>query len=198
MKKGLLSIFAVIVFVIAANAQTEKGSIMAGGNFSLDFDKAKYKSGSTSVDGEKTTTLTINPVGGYFIMDGLAVGADLTIETSKDKYENDDEFGYTHIALGPFVKYYHSSGFFGLGSFGLGSAKSKSTDAASGITSETTYGVSAWRLGAGYAIFLNDNVSLEPMLSYGSTSLKNKDADPEQKSISSGLSISVGFQIFLN
>lgn len=196
MKKFLLVVFALFGFLVTTNGQTEKGSIMAGGNISLNIQNEKIKTGSTTFDVGNSTSFTFNPTGGYFFIDGLAAGLDINLQTSKFKSDDDSyESKSTTISIGPFVKYYHSSNFFGMGSIGFGSSKSEVTN--NGNSGEAELGVSRWRLGAGYALFLNDHVSLEPMLSYGALTFKDKDADPESKDISSGLQFSIGFQIFL-
>ncbi|UII30989.1 porin family protein [Fulvivirga ulvae] len=195
MKKTLLAVIMVAAVVSFAQAQTEQGSILAGGSVSMEFENNKRETGSTTVDRGNSFYASFNPNVGYFFMDGLAVGLELGVSSSTFKADQSDyESRNTSLSFGPFVKYYHKSNFFGLGSFAVGSAKSEVDDNG---TSEVKYGLFNWRLGAGYAVFLNDHVSLEPMLSYGSNTLKNKDADPEIKTLDNGLMISVGFQIFL-
>lgn len=196
MKRTLLTVIIVAAIASFASAQTEQGRILAGGSFSMEFENNKRETGSTTVDRGNSFSASFNPNVGYFFIDGLAAGLELGITSSTFKADQSDfEDRYSSFTFGPFIKYYHKSNFFGMGRFGVGSAKSEQEDA--GGTDETKYGLFNWRLGAGYAVFLNDNVSLEPMLSYGSNTLKNKDADPEVKTIDNGLMISVGFQIFL-
>ncbi|GAA0894005.1 hypothetical protein GCM10009122_36850 [Fulvivirga kasyanovii] len=195
MKRTLLTVIIVAAVASFASAQTEQGRILAGGSFSMEFENNKVETGSTTVDRGNTFSASFNPNVGYFFVDGLAVGLELGITSSTFKADQSDyEERYSSLSFGPFVKYYHKSNFFGLGSFGVGSAKNEIDDNG---TSEVKYGLFNWRLGAGYAVFLNDNVSLEPMLSYGSDRRKNKDADPEVTVIDNDLMISVGFQIFL-
>ncbi|MBL6448881.1 porin family protein [Fulvivirga sp. 29W222] len=196
MKKTLLTGIIMIAGACFAQAQTEQGGILAGGSVSMDFENNKLEAGSTTVDRGNTFSVSFNPNVGYFFMDGLAGGLELEISSSTfTEDQTDFETKFSTFNFGPFVKYYHSSGLFGLGRFGVGSAKEVDEDA--GGTDETKFGVFTWRLGAGYALFLNDNVSLEPMLSYGSYNFTNKDSDPEVKTIDNSLRISVGFQIFL-
>lgn len=197
MKKTLLSIAATFAFVAALQAQTEQGSILAGGSLSFDFENNKAKTGSTTVDEGNTFYAAFNPQVGYFFIDGLAAG--LEVELSSTRFtpdQGDNESTFTIFSVGPFLKYYHSSGFFGTGKVAFGSSKSEFV-AGNGNFQEDKDNIFGWRLGAGYALFLNDKVSLEPMLSYGSYSVKDKDADPEVKDVDSSLRISVGFQIFL-
>ena len=190
MKKTLL-IVAGLFCAVFANAQTEKGNMIVGGDVSMDFATNKAESGGTSVDVGKTTSIEVSPQFGYFVMDRLAIGAELSYQNETFKPDgggNDDTFSL--VALGPFAKYYLENGLFGQLNVGFGSAKFDN-----GVN-ETKYSASAWRLGLGYAAFLNEHIAVEPMLSYGSDVLKNKDTDV--KSIDNSFRISVGFTIFLN
>lgn len=196
MKKLLLSVFVLTMVVTISNAQTEQGSMIVGGDVSLDFQKEKQSLGGTSTDMGKSTIVNLNPLFGYFFMDGLAAGLEVNFSNSTFKPEQIDGKGTSNtIAVGPFVKYYHESGVFGMANVSFGSAKYKNTF--NGTTNETTYSNFWWRVGAGYAVFLNESISLEPMLSYQSYTNKVKDSDPESKDITSGLQISAGFHIFL-
>jgi outer membrane protein len=197
MKKiTLFTLFFAGIFSFA-NAQTDKGSIIAGGDISFDFGKDKAKSNGTTVEFGKTTTVEFSPLAGYFFMDRLAGGLEFNINSTTFKEDGTgDKDVFTVIAVGPFVKYYHETGLFGMGSVGFGSIKDKTITGS--VTNEGTSGIFQWRLGAGYAAFLNDHVSVEPMLSYGALIIKDKDANPEVKDISNRLRISVAFNIFLD
>jgi hypothetical protein len=197
MKKLLLGIL-LIGFTITGNAQTGKGRVLVGGEVSFDLANNKTDVGGTvSTDG-KTTSILFAPKFGYFFMDRLVAGAEITFQSETFKPDGgggDDKFNA--LAFGPFVKYYLDNGVFGMGSFGIGSAKTE-FPTGQGTTNTTKYGISAWRLGVGYAAFLNDNISVEPMLSYGGDRLKNKDANPERIDITNSLTISVSLNIFLD
>ena len=197
MRKLLLGIL-LIGFTVTANAQTGKGRVLVGGEVSFDFANEKTDVGGTvSTDG-KNTSILFAPKFGYFFMDGLAVGAEITYLNNTFKPDGGGgDSKSNQLAFGPFVKYYLDNGIFGMGSFGLGTAKTE-FPAGQGTTNTTKYGISNWRLGVGYAAFLNDNVSVEPMLSYGGNRLKNKDANPERIDISNSLTISVSLNIFLD
>ena len=195
MKKTLL-VVAALFTVGLVNAQTEKGNMIVGGDVSLDFATNKAESNGTTVDVGKTTEIEFSPQFGYFVMDRLAIGAELTYQSETFKPDGgggDDKFSL--VGLGPFVKYYLENGIFGQLNAGFGSGKFETTNG-QGATQETKYSASTWRLGVGYAAFLNEHIAVEPMLSYGSDVLKNKDTDV--KSIDNSFRISVGFTIFLN
>lgn len=195
MKKLLLSIAAVAFILAPAVAQTEQGSIIAGGSVSLDLNSQKAEDPSgTSVDIGSSTNISFNPTFGYFVIDNLALGLEIGISSSK--FESDDgtfESKNSVTAFGPFVKYYLDNGVFGMGSVGFGSANSEFTSG--GSTTSNDLSVFQWRIGVGYAAFLNEFVAVEPMVSYGSQSLTD---DADFKDIESGITIGAGFTIFIH
>ena len=147
----------------------------------------------TSTDGS-SNSISFNPFGGYFIIDGIAVGAGISIQSDSFKPDGQPgKFTFSQLTVSPFGRYYHSSGFFGHLGFNFGSAKFK--DDTGGSTFEDKNSVFGFGLGGGYAIFLNDNVAIEPLLMYESNSLKDKDSDV--KDIQKGVVIRIGFNIFL-
>jgi len=87
-----------------------------------------------------------------------------------------DKFTSSTFQAGPFVRYYLPFGLFGEVNFTGGVQSSEFT---SGGTSSprTTNSLTSGFLGAGFAYFLNSNVSLEPLLGYGfdRTKLDNND-----------------------
>jgi outer membrane protein W len=196
MKKVLFTV-AMALAASAVFAQFNQGRMLAGGDFQFSSNTEKGKSGSTEVTIGKTTSFSLGPQFGYFLIDNLAVGASLSVTTSKFKPEddNDPENSGSELLLAPFVRYYLSQGIFFQGQFGIGSSKEEFSSG--NVTVETKYGLSSIGIGAGYAYFLNDHVAIEPLIGYSSVSRKEKDSDPEVKEISSGLFLRVGFQVYL-
>jgi hypothetical protein len=196
MKKTLFTLL-VVLGSMSAFAQFEQGTMLVGGDFGLEFstEKSKYNN-QTNTEG-KGSSFTLEPQFGYFVIDNLAVGGELGVSLSSWKPEGSDgKSSSTTITIAPFVRYYFEPGVFLEGKYAIGSSKFK--DDYFGDVEESKYGVSGWSLGAGYAIFLNDNVALEPMLGYQSMTLKNKTSgEPEVKGITSGLFARIGFQIYL-
>ena len=170
---------------------------MVGGSVGFSSQKQKFEFGSTSADVGTNTNISLTPSFGIFVADGIVAGAGLSITSNKFKSDVSDITNtLSSFSFAPFGRYYHESGLFGHLNFEIGSANDK--DKSGGITTETKFSVFGWRAGGGYALFLNNNVAVEPMVTYGSRSLKLKDSDPEQKDIFSGLMINVGFNIFIN
>lgn len=180
-------------------AQFNQGRMLVGGSAGIETSTEKDKTGSTTTTNGKWTSISLAPQFGYFVIDNLALGAVLDNSISKYNPESDNSSDLTLIdfSFQPFIRYYLNPGIFFQGAVGIGTGKSKVSE--DGQSQERTYGTSSWSLAAGYAIFLNDNVAIEPMLGYGSDVSKYASTDfaPESKDISSGLFLRVGFQIYL-
>ncbi len=135
MKKILLA-SAILVFGLI-NAQTEKGSWIAGGSTAIGFNNSttKYKTNGNSSDEPKVTSFAVTPSVGYFVVNNLAVGIDFGVnsETTKEReyhwgYSYDMKYKSNIFYLMPTVTYYFNTGkkllpYLGAG-IGLASIKS--------------------------------------------------------------------------
>lgn len=150
----------------------QKGNWMVGGSLgSLGY----------SFEG-KSFNINVNPRAGYFVSDGIAIGASVNggLTTSKDY---DDVWTY---GVAPFIRYYFPEGasatgrFFGQGEVGIaGSSIGNSADIALGI-------------GMGYAHFVTRSVALEAVAGYNYSKATTANATAQ-----SGLGVSLGFQIYI-
>jgi outer membrane protein len=197
MKKITILSALICCISLCANGQTEKGRYMVGGSVGFSSTKDKQEFTGVSTDGNKNTNIWVMPSFGLFVADGIVAGAGLAI--TSNKAESDDgtsSFTSSGLTIAPFARYYHESGLFGHLNFEIGSGKNKNESG--GTTTETKDSIFGWKVGGGYALFINNNVVVEPMITYGSTSLKAKDSPSDFKLTNSGLLISVGFNIFIN
>src|SRR5688500_3600475 len=145
MKKNVFTLFAFVLMVGAASAQTEMGSWLVGGNINLNTAKNNTNSG-------------VSPTAGYFFADNFAAGAMFDSNYNKGVNTSSTDFGF-----GPFARdYYGTSNTRPLlhGSWNYLSSKSE----VAGVSS-TTNG-SQFFLGAGLAGFINRNVALEALAGY--------------------------------
>ena len=97
MKKIILSLAAVLAFTLTSDAQTRKGTVLlgAGSQFSE----------------QNINTLAITPKVGYFVQDGIAIGALVNFHndnTDKGAYELNDNTA----EIGVFGRYYVSNNLF--------------------------------------------------------------------------------------
>jgi len=197
MKKLFLMACMIATLSTAGWAQfSKRGNILIGGssNLGIGSDTEKSKSGSTTTTDGKTTSFSLLPSAGYFFMDNLAAGAGMNLSTSTYKPDGGNgKYNSSSISLSPFVRYYFDK-IYAQGAFEFGSQKTKLIN---GSTTQTNKdGISGWSLLGGYALLLNETVTLEPQVGYQSIGYKDKDS--ENKDISSGLFIRMGIYVYLS
>lgn len=151
-------LFTLLVFSLQANAQLEKNTIMAGG--SLTFNNHTPKGGGSS-----STTFSINPNFGYFVAENFVIGTGLNFNA----YGSGNSFVYVSPYLRYYVKKFYLQTKFDYGRFNSQNNSNLSFD-------------------LGYALFLNDNVALEPAF-YFAQNLNGQG---------SNLGFKMGFQIYFN
>ncbi len=198
MKKMIL-VLLLAVAATGAFAQFNKGRMLVGGAVGFQTYTEKTKSGSTTTTEGRSTSISLTPQFGYFVIDNLAVGAGLDVSLSKFKPDSDNDFesSSSSFAFQPFVRYYIKPGIFFQGAVGFGSGSDKQSY--QGNSDKDKFGLFNWALSGGYALFLNDYVAVEPMVGFGMSTTKYKeDTDQaEYKAINSGLFLRVAFQIYL-
>lgn len=159
-----------ILISALANAQTDKGTIMAGGQLALKTNK-------------NASVFILNPNFGYFVGDNLAVGGNLRFDFSKAGTVSANEFG-----IGPFMRFY------------FGKAETKpflvvSADYLTNSIKTSTTKISnsgfGFLTGLGFAAFLNRNVAVEGIAGYNYAKYTNADGN-------GGFSLSLGFQLYFN
>jgi outer membrane protein len=195
--KKILFVIPILFSCTLSFGQFSQGRMLVGGGIGFQSLTNKDKSGSFSVTDSKTTIITLTPRFGYFVINNLAVGLGVEVLSGKSKFEQSNgELVSSQLLVGPFVRYYVGPGVFFQGDFNVGSSKDKSTGGS--ISQEEKFNLSRWSLGAGYAIFLNDHVAIEPLISYQSLTTKPKDSqDSDVKNINSGLNINLGIQVYI-
>jgi hypothetical protein len=195
MKRLILVFFALAGFT-QAFAQFEQGRMMVGGAVDLNSYGSTSVNGNTSTKVSRTTHFGLSPTFGYFVVNNFVVGGSLTLGSSVTKYKTqNDKFTSSSFVIGPFARYYFDN-FFVHGSAGIGISRSRfKGDRGQGVT---THNVSQLDLGGGYAFFLNDNVTFEPQLGFNVNVETDKDSDPKEADLTTGLYLKAGFQIYLN
>ncbi|UIR56940.1 porin family protein [Sphingobacterium sp. SRCM116780] len=153
-------------------APIQKGNWMVGGsigNIGYSFEG-------------KAFNIQLQPRAGYFVSDGIAVGAQANLGLTAIKGE-DNEWNY---GIAPFVRYYFPEGgtssgrFFAQGDIGIaGSSVGKGASLALGAN-------------VGYAHFITRTVALEATLGYNYTKANVNLGDKQ-----TGLGVGLGFQIYL-
>ena len=191
----------------------EQGSMMLDGGLSLDYSTENWKESDdgegndNSVDTEgtdNTGTFSLDVAGGYFIMDGLALGLAINSSSSTNTSnsgasgESDIKTKESSMMFGPMVRYYvGETGVFGQLSYMLGSGKEDTDGTQTDKTKESMLSI-----GAGYGVALADNVHLNPMLKYN---MKTETGvagdwgygDKDDTDKYSGIQFSVGLTIMM-
>jgi hypothetical protein len=147
-----------LTICISMNAQIGKGAFMAGG--SLRFNQHIPKG-----NGTKTSIFNINPNFGYFFTDNFVAGLGVSF--------NSNLSDYNVVYISPYVRYYVKK-FYLQSKFDYGRSGSFSNSNLS--------------FDLGYALFLNDNVALEPAFYY----LHNFNSQGDD------LGFKMGLQIYFN
>lgn len=196
MNKRIIFTFSALLLYFGAAAQIEQGRFLAGGSVGLSFQNYKSVYDGNTNDETKTTRFSLSPRAGYFVTDAIAVGAGLNLSLSSSKYDDDDKYNGTSISFTPFVRYYLPQRLFGQFELGLGSSKDKWTYV-DDDDEEYKYKYFFWSLGVGYAYFLNDNVAIEPMVTYNASTYTDRD-DTNYKEKYGSIMLQLGFNIYLD
>ena len=144
---------------IGLNAQAQLDTMMAGGSLTFNRYTPKNSNGTSS------TWFSLNPDFGYFVADNFAVGAGFSF--------NGYGSGNNIVYFSPYLRYYVKK-FYLQSKFEYGRLNSSSN--------------SNLIFDLGYALFLNDNVALEPAF-YFAQNLKGQG---------NNLGFKMGFQIYFN
>lgn len=137
--KNLILFFIIIFNNIVIHAQTSKGNLITGG--SVDFNSSKnnftYPDNGipNSVGENKYRSFNLTPSIGYFIVDKLALGVAVGVNSSEQRYKREDINGYDETiysssakSLGIFARKYFLNtknlGFYAGLNLGAGPSKS--------------------------------------------------------------------------
>lgn len=192
----LILLGAALCTSLVATAQIEKGKILASGSLGFNFSNYRDIENGVTESDSKSTSFWLEPRGGIFITDALMVGTAIELSAGMTKYDDGDKYSYSSVSFTPFVRYYLPQMFFIQLELGPGISTDK-WDYDSGTDDKDKYSLLVWSIGAGYAYFLNDNVSVEPIISYSSTNYTDRN-NTNQKDKYGTLGFQVGLSIYLD
>ena len=155
MKKVLLTLTAIAGLTIAAQAQTEQGKIMVGGQVGFQTSKVK----DTDF---KDNSFSINPTVGYFVSDNLAIGTGIGYNWSKDESVMDLSTKRDAFQVSPFVRKYSANGplrFFAQLSVPM--SWGKTTVETNNVKAESKFENYGVELAPGLAYFPTSKVGIE-------------------------------------
>lgn len=170
----------------SAFSQINKGNFLVGGSGAFS---------SRDQDGSKSSSLAISPNVGYFFIDKLAGGVDLTLNFSSAKFSGVKTTA-RGLGVSPFVRYYilpSSSriNLFAEGSYGWGKSRYKSPD----LTNNSTF--NSYSLSVGPSFFVTSNIAVEFTAGYTYSASRSKNIYSNYKTKEKLFQIGVGFQIHL-
>ncbi|MCX2476718.1 outer membrane beta-barrel protein [Pedobacter sp. MC2016-05] len=185
MKKLLLSVVAVAGLVYGANAQTEKGKVILGGN--VGFNSTKVEGAAKS-----DVSFSVVPSVGYFVDNNFAIGTGVGYNYNKQVSENSLNQAFV---VAPFGRYYvglsEQFKFFGQLSvpmaFGNNKIVNDNGDTGARVASTTSIGVN---IAPGFAFFPTKRIGIEVSvngLGYNNLNVKNEITGGEVSSNSFGL-----------
>ncbi|MCZ4245035.1 outer membrane beta-barrel protein [Pedobacter punctiformis] len=185
MKKLLLSLVAVAGLVYGANAQTEKGKVILGGNVGFNTSKVD---GANKAD----VSFSIVPSAGYFVANNFAIGTGVGYTYNKEvsRLRQNEAF-----VVAPFGRYYVGLSdqfkFFGQLSVPMAFGNNKIVDAngdtGAKVGSTTSIGVN---VAPGFAFFPTKRIGIEVSvngLGYNNFSIKDEATGAKVKTNSFGL-----------
>jgi outer membrane protein len=169
---------------------------------SLGFSSIKSKGNNpANVDPDvvKVTTLNLSPKFGFFIVNNLVLGINVSFGTSVDKPESGGKSTSATFGLGPFVRYYINGSkvmpFFEVSSL-FGSISQKYEDPL--YSSSNKSRISSIGGGAGLAVKLGEKATFDLMAGYNSISEKALENNPnDNRTVQGTIAFKLGFTILL-
>lgn len=161
MMKKIMIVFFTPLFCLGTFCQTEepvkRGNFIAGG--ALSFDSKTLE--TNQMDLLLTTnsnSIEVSPNLSYFVIDKLALGIQLSSIFTTTKYlPSNIRVKSSKFILAPIIRYYIYSGCFSEASVGYGKISYSSEEG----EGQCIRG----KISLGYSFFVNNNISLEPVLS---------------------------------
>jgi hypothetical protein len=179
-------LFCSLFFLPAAFAQTEKGSLLLGGNAGMNF---------SSQPNNKHFSASVSPRVGVFVANRLALGATVPVNYSSSEINS---FRYFNIGIGPFVRYYMGAGKavpFLEARGGLNFSRYRYEEPG-GIERKETQNYRYGGLGLGLAYFITPSIGLESILSYDAN--RSSSSNSMGSNTSGQLNLNIGFQIYFS
>jgi len=156
-----LIVIACTILSTFGYSQTEKGSLLLGGNFEI---------GVLSVDDNSVFNLSLSPNIGFFVIDNLTVGGSLGVNV-----QSSESFTSSSFSIIPEVRYYFpplTENLYAFATGGGGFITSRTNFELTSIANETQSGF-VTNIGVGLALFVGENVALEAIFRHNFTKLED-------------------------
>jgi len=211
--KPFLTTVLILLISFGAYSQTNRNSFLIGGSASLSYQETKYPSSYGT--NYKTTSVSVSPSVGFFVIKNLCVGLSVPLSISNTKYDNKGagvSFGNAKsnsYGAGPFVRYYYpiiDNKLFllaeGTYSWSKGTNHTSVYDFNTNTTEPLKYSttINTYKFGAGIAFFLNEHTSLELLGNYQKYKTTS-DQDPNYLILTdnktSNIFLSLGLKVYI-
>lgn len=208
MKKNYL--FLALILSLNCFGQTQKNNWVVGTSSTLGFNSSQYDYNSDYglETKNKLSQFDVNVNGGYFVINNLAVGLEVSYRNSvntMDSYRFDitgnpisdkQKTKGNSISMMPFVSYYfaNDSKFYPYLSGGLGFNSSKYKYYNDPYYDTSKNDAFTWKVKGGVSYFITSSVALDLGLSYDQ--VKHKKEENIQNSVNT-FGANVGLKLFL-
>jgi len=169
-----------------------KGHFFFGGSLSIDGKKIErtpidYEEVLTHNEKNFSTELHL----GIFVYNYIAAGMKVDLLINRYKFSTGETTFSNVLLLEPFMRFYTPFGLFGEGAIGYGFDKF-----GLGSTADDDQKINTWNLGLGYSLFINNNIAIEPVFSYGV--IKKTEIEERIIEKNKGLNLHIGIQLYFN
>lgn len=213
-KLTLTTILLFLVCLGGLKAQTSKGNIMLGvstvfnikGNNSdvtgFGYSSIKHKSDAQNYnepDADKISGFNFSPKVGYFIVDNLALGLNIDYFWHREKRgQADNKNTVVTFGAGPFIRYYYpTSKVLPFAELNAGIGTIRDTYESDVYDNVTKSSVTSLGIGAGIAAPLSDKFTLDVLVGYSSTTIKEKNDNPDnERTVIGTVGIKLGLTFF--
>ena len=157
----LLIVLACILVSTFGYSQTEKGSMLLGGNFNI---------GVSTVDDNSVFNFGLSPNIGFFVIDNLTIGGAIGVNV-----RSAETFTNSSFSIVPEVRYYFpplTDKIYAFATAGGGFFTSRTNFDLTSMANATESGFIT-NLGVGAAFFLTDNVALEAIFRHNFTKIED-------------------------
>lgn len=197
-----LTILTVILFFASTfmHAQMNTGSKFVANNSTLKFHTSNYKLKDATGDPDKYFDLNLATKGGYFIKNGIAIGAVIEYSLGRqNQVVSQYKSTSTGLLIGPVARYYTEYGsiipFAEVSAgFGVNTQKTEFLDLPSTKDKAPVFNI---KPGIGADYFLNDSFAVEGMIYYFFSHEKENPGDPgESIYVENGFGMAFGIVFY--
>ena len=188
---------ALIVFTnIVNNGQVEKpftmGHFFFGGSISLDRNKIEWTyMDYPQVLNHNEININTDLYLGIFVYNYITAGMKFDLWINRYKFSTGAPEYYNVLLLEPFIRFYAPFGLFGEGAIGYGFDKF-----GLGTTDTDDKKMNKWNMGLGYSLFINKNIAIEPVFSYGV--IKKTEMEDQTIEKIKFLNLHIGIQLYFD